>query len=183
MKRRLAMLTMAVLALGIIAIMITRNYFPPEPVYTVAEVQQNRLHNPVAWANRTVLIRGQFMRYGYSTPPSTVQWHNFIASPPTWRNIASRGKPTRWALEPAAVAPLEVIQTKGTITTNKMPSLLFAGLRAVARLPVIRQFVSAVFTTRGVVYRVRLLPLHRCVESSTTASRSCPDAVMLRIMR
>jgi hypothetical protein len=74
MQRRLVfrVLLLGLLALIGLGVTTNRTRRNPEPVYTVAAVQSGLTHDPAAWENRILLVRGEAVAIGCTMAPAVV---------------------------------------------------------------------------------------------------------------
>jgi hypothetical protein len=152
-QRRLVfrVLLLGLLALIGLGVTTVRTRRTPEPVYSVVAVQSGLTHNPAAWANRILLVRGEAVAIGCTTAAE----------------VGLCGPPRFGLRDPAPAATREQLDLTWAGGT---PLLTF-----LRRVPLVGTIVPAPQVIRWdalAVYRVQLRIEHPC-------SVTCAEAVLL----
>jgi hypothetical protein len=176
---RSACIVLLLLGLALcVAVVVVGRVVAGEPVYTLAEVQQGRLRQPSAWVGRTLLVRGQFVTVSTAGCPvgKTTRCLRVLH----WEEI--RPSTAQRPMRPGTSLPrLIVVRAPGV--TGRVPinlsTLVLAGFELASRIPLVGQLVPASVANQGMVYRVRLLPVRRCV--LPPMAKPCAEAVLLQV--
>jgi hypothetical protein len=184
-KRTVIVLLAVGFTVGLL-IIVRGRLVPSERVYTLAEVEQGRLHQRGRWVGRTVLVRGQLLgvtEVGCPTGQSTrcvtpLSWEEIHPPVVRWPGLARPGLP-RHLLGQAY--PLVVVRAAGVTGRTPMTraTLLLASLQLASRLPIVGHLVPTSFMDQGVIYRVRILPSRHCV--GPPVAKPCSDVVLLQV--
>jgi len=162
----------------------------PPAVYSLAQVQEGRRGDPAAWTGRVVSVRGWLggIRLGYSTGPKPTDERFFrwdvIEPGPRGRGNTDYADPLTTCRQVAPrLTPLVLTRAPGVHWPPPGAGEAPGGsplLRLVSRVPVVGGLVPPSATHRGIVFRLRLLPPHRCtIIRAIGIARPYPDAILL----